>query len=107
MTEWVDVVEKNTIEVGEVFVVELEGTDVAIFNVSGEFYAIQDICTHDGSEISTGCVFEHVIECPHHGAQFDIRTGAVLQAPAYEAIRTFPVRVEKGMIQVLNDDGSR
>ena len=43
MTEWVDVVEKNTIEVGEVFVVELEGTDVAIFNVSGEFYAIQDI----------------------------------------------------------------
>ena len=107
MTEWVDIVDKNTIGASEVFVVELEGTEVAIFNVSGEFYAIEDICTHDGSEISTGCVFAHIIECPRHGAQFDIRTGEVLQAPAYEAIRTFPVRVENGMIQVSNNNGQR
>ena len=103
MTKWVAVVDHNTIDTGEVFVFELEGMEVAIFNVSGEFYAIQDICTHDGSEISSGCVFDHIVECPRHGAQFDIRTGEVLQAPAYEPIQTFSVRVENGMIQVSND----
>ena len=105
MTKWVDVVDHNRIDTGEVFVFELEGIEVAIFNVSGEYYAIQDICTHDGSEISSGCVFDHIVECPRHGAQFDIRTGEVLQAPAYEPIQTFSVRVENGMIQVSHDIG--
>ena len=84
-------------------VVDLNDIEVAVFNLAGEYYAIEDVCTHDGSEISTGCVYGHAIECPRHGARFDIRTGEVLEPPAYEPVRTFPVRIESGIVQVRDD----
>jgi 3-phenylpropionate/trans-cinnamate dioxygenase ferredoxin subunit len=102
MSNWFDVVEEETLAPGGVYVIDIEGIEVAVFNVMGSYYAIEDICTHDGSEISSGCLFEYAIECPRHGAQFDIRTGEVLEPPAYESVETFPVRVEKGMIQVCD-----
>ena len=82
---------------------DFDDIEVAVFNLAGEYYAIEDLCTHDGSEISSGCVYGHVIECPRHGARFDIRTGEVLEPPAYEPVRTFPVRIEDGIIQVCDD----
>jgi 3-phenylpropionate/trans-cinnamate dioxygenase ferredoxin subunit len=104
MSHWIDVVEEGELAPGEVRSVDVEGSEVAVFNVLDEYYAIEDICTHDGSEISSGCLFNYVIECPRHGARFDVRTGEVLGPPAYEPIQTFKVRVENGMIQVR--DGS-
>ena len=103
MSSWIDVVKEGELALGKVRVVNLEDIDVAVFNIDGEYYAIEDVCTHDGSEISTGCLYDHVIECPRHGALFDIRTGEVLGPPAYEPVQTFKVRVQNGMIQVCGD----
>ena len=103
MCSWIDVVTEDELPQGEVQVVELEGIEGAVFNIAGQYYAIEDVCTHDGSEISTGCLYDHVIECPRHGARFDVRTGEVLEPPAYEPVQTFKVRVENRMIQVCDD----
>ena len=103
VSSWIDVVTEDELPPGEVQVVDLEGIEVAVFNIAGQYYAIEDVCTHDGSEISTGCLYDHVIECPRHGARFDVRTGEVLEPPAYEPVQTFKVRIENGMIQVCDD----
>ena len=100
---WIDVVSEDGLPPGEVHVVDLLGIEVAVFNVAGQYYAIEDVCTHDESEIATGCLYGHVIECPRHGARFDVRTGEVLDPPAYEPIQTFKIRVKNGMIQVCDD----
>ena len=75
----------------------------ARFNLDGDFYAIEDICTHDGGELTGGIIEGHEIECPRHGARFDIRTGAVLCPPAYEPTAKFPVRVEDGIVYTRDD----
>ena len=61
---------------------------------------LEDVCTHDGSEIATGCIENDCIICPRHGAEFEIRTGKVVTGPTREAIETFPVRIENGVVQV-------
>ena len=103
MCSWIDVVTEDELPQGEVHVADLEGIEVAVFNIAGQYYAIEDVCTHDGSEISTGCLYDHVIECPRHGARFDVRTGEALEPPAYEPVQIFKVRIENGMIQVGDD----
>ncbi len=76
---------------------------VAVFNLDGELHAIEDICTHDGGELASGVVDGDAIVCPRHGARFSIRTGEVLAPPAYEPVAVFPVRIEKGRVQVRDD----
>ncbi|ANE55895.1 MULTISPECIES: non-heme iron oxygenase ferredoxin subunit [Methylomonas] len=100
MTEWIDVVAASALADGEHVVVDVDGDDVAVFNIGGEFYAIADVCTHDGAEIASGELDGDEIVCPRHGARFCVKTGQVKCAPAYEDIATFPVRVEGGRLQV-------
>lgn len=85
---------------GEHVVVDVDGCDVAIFKLDGEFYAIEDVCTHDGAEIASGELDGDEIVCPRHGARFCVKTGRVKCAPAYEDVATFPVRVVDGRLQV-------
>ncbi|MGB5707539.1 MAG: non-heme iron oxygenase ferredoxin subunit [Arenicellales bacterium] len=103
MGEWVNVVAVGDLNPGEHMLVEVEDADIVLINLDGEFYAIEDVCTHDGSEISSGCLIDGSIECPRHGARFDIRTGEVTAPPAYEPIDTFPVQVVEGVVQVRDD----
>ena len=103
MTDWFDVAEEGALGDGEHVVVDVDDAMIIVFNLDGEYFAIEDICTHDGSEISSGCVLGDEIECPRHGARFSIRTGQVTAPPAYEAVDTFPVRVEDGRIQVRDN----
>ncbi|WNB77618.1 non-heme iron oxygenase ferredoxin subunit [Methylomonas koyamae] len=100
MTEWIDVMAASALADGEHVVVDVDGDDVAVFNIGGEFYAIADVCTHDGAEIASGELDGDEIVCPRHGARFCVKTGQVKCAPAYEDIATFPVRVEGGRLQV-------
>ncbi len=100
MSDWINVVTVDDLKPGDHTVVEVEGAEIVLFNLDGEFYAIEDICTHDGSEISSGCVVDGSIECPRHGARFDIKTGEVTAPPAYEPIETFPVQVVDGIVQL-------
>jgi 3-phenylpropionate/trans-cinnamate dioxygenase ferredoxin subunit len=103
MSEWVDAVRVEELNPGNHIVVEVEDAMIAIFNLDGEFYAIEDVCTHDGSEVASGCVIDGSIECPRHGARFNIKTGAVTAPPAYEPVDTFPVQVTDGVVQVKDD----
>jgi 3-phenylpropionate/trans-cinnamate dioxygenase ferredoxin subunit len=103
MTDWVDVIEQTALAAGQHVVVEIDGTEVAVFNIAGNFYAIEDRCSHDGAEIASGELDGDAIICPRHGARFCVKTGQVLCAPAYEAIASFPVRIENDKIQVKDN----
>lgn len=82
----------------EVF--DLEGLSIVLFHVKGRFYAIENLCSHEEYELADGTLDDCTLECPKHGAHFDIRTGAVLSTPAYTPIKIFPVRVENEEVQV-------
>lgn len=103
MSDWQDVIAESALAEGENTVVYVDGTDVAIFKIDGQCYAIADVCSHDGGEIASGTVEGDEIVCPRHGARFCIKTGAVTAAPAYEDIDCFPVRIEQGKIQVRDN----
>jgi 3-phenylpropionate/trans-cinnamate dioxygenase ferredoxin subunit len=102
MSHWIDVAAVEEIEEGCPMLVDVDGIEVAVFNINGEFYAIEDVCTHDGGTLADGYVEGHEIECPRHGARFDLRTGEVTAPPAYEAVNTLTIRVVNGMVQVKN-----
>jgi 3-phenylpropionate/trans-cinnamate dioxygenase ferredoxin subunit len=103
MSEWVSVAKVGELALGSHRVVDVDGASVAVFNVGGEYYAIEDVCTHDGGQLTGGVVEGDQVVCPRHGARFCIKTGAALTAPAYEPTAKFPVRVENGVIQVRDD----
>jgi 3-phenylpropionate/trans-cinnamate dioxygenase ferredoxin component len=80
---------------GAAKLVEVDGVRIAIFNLEGDFYAIEDICTHDGGPLVEGDVLPGgQVRCPRHGARFDIRTGQALSMPAFTPTSSYQVRVE-------------
>lgn len=103
MSDWVTVAKVGELAPGQWRVVNVDDAPIVVFNLDGEYYAIEDICTHDGGQLTGGKVAGDEIVCPRHGARFCIRTGEALSAPAYEATAKFPVRVENGEIQVRDD----
>lgn len=100
MSEWIDVCREGSLADGEHVVVDVEDIPVAVFRIDGEYYAIEDACTHDGAEIAGGTLYGCEISCPRHGARFCLKTGKVLSPPAYEDLVCYPVRVADGRIQV-------
>lgn len=80
---------------GEVKVVELEGEPIAVFNCDGEFFAIEDRCSHDDGPLAEGNLDQAdcLVECPRHGSLFDLKTGKPKTLPAFQPVRTFPVSV--------------
>jgi 3-phenylpropionate/trans-cinnamate dioxygenase ferredoxin component len=103
MSDWVAVAKVGEIAPGSHRVVDVDGASVAVFNVGGAYYAIEDVCTHDGGQLTGGTVEGDQVVCPRHGARFSIKTGDALTAPAYEPTAKFPVRVENGVVQVRDD----
>lgn len=103
MSAWTRVCALSELLPGEHRVVEVDGVQAAVFNLDGTFYALEDVCTHDGGELTGGTIEGHEITCPRHGARFDIRSGAALCAPAYEPTAKFPVRVEDGAVWTRDD----
>ncbi|HEU0199157.1 MAG TPA: non-heme iron oxygenase ferredoxin subunit [Burkholderiaceae bacterium] len=103
MAEWVDVARVEDFPPGTVRTVESEGTQIAVINVDGHFYAIEDLCSHEEETLSGGEVAGAEIVCPRHGSHFSVATGEALSPPAYEPVPTFPVQVEHGMVRVRDD----
>lgn len=97
---FVTVARVGEIPPGAVKVVRLDDQPVALFNVDGEFFAMDDLCTHDGGPLAEGALEDHVIECPRHGARFDVRTGAALCLPATSPVPTYAVKIVGDEIQV-------
>ncbi|MER3457470.1 MAG: biphenyl 2,3-dioxygenase [Chloroflexota bacterium] len=100
MTEWIKIAEIGEIGPGERKFFDIDGEPAALFNVDGQYYAIADVCTHDDGPVAEGVLDGYAIECPRHGARFDIRTGAVLSFPAIVPIPTYQVKVAEDGIYV-------
>ena len=103
MSEWVDVARAEELASGSWRTVDVDDTQIVVFNVDGRYYALEDVCTHDGGILSGGTLDGAEVTCPRHGARFSVVTGEALSPPAYEPVATFQVRVEQGIVQVKDD----
>ena len=74
--------------------------EVAICNADGVVYAIDNVCTHDDGPLDQGELLGYEIECPRHGARFDVRNGEVTEEPAVLPVDTFPVRIDGDVIEI-------
>lgn len=108
MTDWIDAAKVDELQPGQAKLVDVDDVMVAVFNIDGEYHAIEDTCSHDGAPMfGCGLEAEDVLDgdqiiCPRHGARFCARTGEALTPPAYEPVATFAVRVIDDRIQVCD-----
>ena len=79
------------------------GKAIAVFNIGGVFYAIDNTCTHRGGPLGEGELSGETVECPWHGAHFNVKTGAVTRPPAPAGVRSFPVKIEGNDVLVEVD----
>ncbi len=100
MGQLIKVAETNEVPPGTAKAVDLEGRPVALFNIDGTYYAIDDTCTHRGGSLSDGAVEGTTVTCPLHGATYDVITGNVLGPPASEGVAHYNVQVDGNDIKV-------
>ena len=100
MAKYLTVGKTSDIAPGTVRVFDVDGQAVAVANVDGQFYAFADVCTHDGGPVAEGELDGCVIECPRHGARFDITTGAVLSMPAVVNLPVYDLKIEGGEVKI-------
>ncbi len=93
VSEFHRVADAKDVPAGEVRVLTVGGRRLAVCNVDGEYFAVDDLCTHDNGPLGEGELVDHQIECPRHGARFDIKTGKALCLPAIVPIGTYPVEL--------------
>lgn len=98
--EFIPVASEAELASGERIIVDIDGQAIAIFNIAGTYFAISDVCSHDDGPLAEGELVDHQIECPRHGARFDLRTGKALSPPAVVDIPAYPVRVVQGEVQI-------
>lgn len=98
--DYVQVIAAADVPAGERIVFEIDGEPIALFHVSGQFYAIGDICTHDNGPLAEGELDGYQIICPRHGARFDIRSGQAVRLPAVRPTPWYPVRVVDGFVEI-------
>lgn len=100
MPDFKKVASASEIPAGEMTIVEVDGEEVAIANVGGEFFAFTNTCTHRGGPLGEGILMGDVVECPFHAGRFNVRTGAVVAPPPSEPVQTYAVRVDGDDISV-------
>jgi 3-phenylpropionate/trans-cinnamate dioxygenase ferredoxin subunit len=100
---WIDVGGTADFEDCQSRAVAVGGTMVAIARSGGRYFAVEDVCTHDGAELVGGAIEGTEIMCPRHGARFCLLTGAALSPPAYEPVRVFATKIEAGRLWVRSD----
>ncbi|HEV8627837.1 MAG TPA: Rieske (2Fe-2S) protein [Acidimicrobiia bacterium] len=104
MARFVEVAKVEEIPSGTTTIVTVEGLRLALVNVGGSFFALDNKCTHRGGPLGEGVrVGEWSLQCPWHGSVFDVRTGEVLEPPAPAAVRSYEVSVEAGVVRVAID----
>lgn len=100
MPKYVRVATTGEVEEGTGRYYDVDGEPIAIWHVDGTFYATTDICSHEEASLSEGELEGEVVECPLHGARFNVRTGRVLSLPAVVGVKTYPVRVNGDVIEI-------
>ena len=100
MAELVTVAKTAELGPGRAKAVQVKGETIALFNIGGTYYAIEDTCTHSGGPLSEGEVEGTTVTCPWHGAQFNLSSGEVLRAPAPAGVKSYTVHVQGDEIQL-------
>ena len=95
---WVDALPVDELPTDDVIGIEVAGRDIAVYTVGGAVYATDNVCTHGQARLCDGFLDGHEIECPLHQGKFDVRSGQPTCAPATEALRTYPVKIEGGRV---------
>jgi 3-phenylpropionate/trans-cinnamate dioxygenase ferredoxin subunit len=105
MAELIDVCPVDELGPGALRTVEWEDLEIMVVNCGGELLAMEDRCSHDNGQLAEGTIdpARCTVECPRHGALFDLRTGTPLTLPAYVPVESFPVVVADGMVRVEVD----
>lgn len=102
MSELIDVCPEADLPEGALRTVEWEDIEIMVVNCGGELLAMEDRCSHDNGQLAEGEIDcdKATVECPRHGALFDLRTGKPLTLPAYVPVEAFPVTVTDGVVRV-------
>ena len=100
MPKLIKVAQATELTPGKATAVEVEGNRLAVFNVEGTFYAIEDTCPHAGGPLSEGRIEGCKVVCPWHDAEFDLKTGDVLAPPAFDGVKSYNVVVEGNDVKV-------
>ena len=104
MSRWIEVAKEEDFS-ETVVVIEYDGILIAVFKLADGYYAIDDECSHDEASLSEGEILEACqIECPMHGAIFDIKTGKNLSFPAVVPVKSYPTKVENGTVFIEVDE---
>lgn len=93
--QWTDVAALDEVPVGDVMAIKCQGHEIALYEVDGEIFATDNICTHGQARMSDGFLEGREIECPLHQGRFDVCTGKALCAPLTEDIKTYPVKIDQ------------
>ena len=100
MARLVKIAETKDLPAGKAAAFDVEGQRIAVFNVSGTFYALEDTCPHAGGPLSEGQVDGAKVICPWHDAAFDLKTGEVVEPPAFEGVKSYKVVVEGNDVKI-------
>lgn len=100
MSDWIDVATVEDFLPNTCRVVTTDDASIVVVNLDGRYYAVHNICTHEYAVLSEGKLEGEELICPFHGAHFSVVTGAALTPPAYENLKTYPVRVTNGWVEV-------
>ena len=100
MAQFIKVASAGELAPGSTKQVEVDGKTIALFNLDGNYYALENECTHRGGPLAEGYVKGESVTCPWHGAQFNIKTGAVVGPPAAKDVVKYNVRVQGNEIEV-------
>jgi nitrite reductase/ring-hydroxylating ferredoxin subunit len=102
-SNWVTVARRADLPAGQIKGVKVGKQEIALYNLEGEFYATDNVCSHAYAQLSDGFIERGQIVCPLHAGCFDIKTGKAVEPPAEEDIKTFPIRLNGDEIQVAVD----
>ncbi|WP_062364527.1 non-heme iron oxygenase ferredoxin subunit [Variovorax paradoxus] len=97
-SQWTEAAAVDEVPAADVVGMQVGGRDIALYNVDGQIYATDNVCTHGHARLCEGFLEGHEIECPLHQGKFDVRNGKPTCAPVTEAIRSYPVRIDAGRV---------
>ena len=100
MTEWATIAKTDEVPQGQMIGTTVDGVEVLVANVEGNYHAIASICTHEGGDLADGWIDGREVTCPLHGSVFDLATGEVAGPPADEPVPVFDLRIEGDEIQI-------
>lgn len=99
-SNWIDTAAHSDVPDDDVIAADAGGVELALYGVDGTVYATANLCTHGHARLCDGFLDGHEIECPLHQGKFDIRNGHATCAPATDAVRVYPVKIENGRVFV-------